>query len=95
LSLSVSVEDQIAMELRDVVTLGVTWFTHQGPTAASFEPETSRVAGEGGEAGTSVNFSEPGEYLLRVRVDNWSAADSSSGNQCCWTNGYFAVTVAP
>ena len=40
-----------------------------------------------------VTFSEPGEYLMLARVDNWSAPDSSSGNQCCWTNGYVRVTV--
>jgi hypothetical protein len=46
-----------------------------------------------GTARVVVTFSEPGEYVLRARADNWSAPDSSSGNQCCWTNGYVRVTV--
>jgi hypothetical protein len=40
-----------------------------------------------------VTFSEPGEYLMLAQVDNWAAADSGSGDQCCWTNGYVRVTV--
>ena len=40
-----------------------------------------------------ATFSEPGEYMLRAQVDNWRAPDSSSGDQCCWTNGYVSVTV--
>ena len=40
-----------------------------------------------------VTFSEPGEYILRAQVDVFSAPDSSSGDQCCWTNGYVRVTV--
>jgi hypothetical protein len=40
-----------------------------------------------------VTFSEPGEYILRAQVDNFSATDSGSGDQCCWTNGYVRVTV--
>ena len=46
-----------------------------------------------GVARVIVTFAEPGEYLMLARVDNWSAPDSSSGNQCCWTNGYVRVTV--
>jgi hypothetical protein len=40
-----------------------------------------------------ATFSEPGEYMLRAQVDNFRAPDSSSGDQCCWTNGYVRVTV--
>ena len=46
-----------------------------------------------GTARVVATFSEPGEYVLRARADNWSAPDSSSGNQCCWTNGYVRVSV--
>jgi hypothetical protein len=42
-----------------------------------------------------ATFSEPGEYMLRVQVDNFRAPDSSSENQCCWTNGYVIVEVSP
>lgn len=40
-----------------------------------------------------ATFAEPGEYLLLGKVDNWRAPDSSSADQCCWTNGYVRVTV--
>lgn len=46
-----------------------------------------------GTARVIATFSEPGEYLLRVRVDNFSAPDSSASDQCCWTNGYVRVNV--
>jgi hypothetical protein len=48
-----------------------------------------------GTAKVIVTFSEPGEYMLRARIDNWNAPDSSAGNQCCWTNVYQKVTVLP
>ena len=62
----------------------------EGPVAdgAVVELPTGR-----GTARVIATFSEPGEYVLRARADNWSAPDSSSGNQCCWTNGYVRVTV--
>ena len=40
-----------------------------------------------------ATFSEPGEYMLRAQVDNWRAPDSSSRDQCCWTNVYVRVSV--
>ncbi len=46
-------------------------------------------------ANFTVTFAEPGDYLLRVMVDNHRAVDSSQGNQCCWTNGYLEVSVRP
>jgi hypothetical protein len=54
---------------------------------------TVELATGQGTARVYATFSAPGEYVLRARADNWSAPDSSSGNQCCWTNGYVRVTV--
>ena len=56
-------------------------------------PEVIPLSEGYGVARVIVTFPEPGEYLMLARVDNWSAPDSSSGNQCCWTNGYVRVTV--
>jgi hypothetical protein len=39
-----------------------------------------------------ASFSMPGEYVIRVRIDNFGG-DSSPGNQCCWSNGYVRVRV--
>ena len=75
------------------VEVTVTWFKHQGPASeVIFEPREITVPGTG-EATTLVTFTGPGEYLLRARVDNFGANDSTGGDQCCWTNGYVAVTV--
>ena len=41
----------------------------------------------------TATFATPGEYVIRVRVDNFTTGDSSPGNQCCWSNGYVAVSV--
>jgi hypothetical protein len=56
-------------------------------------PEVVPLSEGEGTARVIATFSEPGEYLMLAQVDNWSATDSSSGNQCCWTNGYVRVTV--
>ena len=42
-----------------------------------------------------ATFSEPGDYVIRLRVDNFLAADSKFDNVCCWSNAYVPVTVAP
>lgn len=75
------------------VEVRVAWFKHQGPAdEVVFEPRQITVPGTG-EAATLVTFTAPGEYLLRARVDNFNANDSSGGDQCCWSNGYVQVTV--
>ncbi len=80
---------------RDGVAVTLTWFKHQGPAGAVLFEDQVIVLEEGeGEAITTATFSEAGEYVLRVRVDNWTANDSSSGDQCCWTNGYVPVSVS-
>ena len=48
-----------------------------------------------GTASVIVTFSVPGEYIMRARVDNFSAPDSSDNDNCCFTNGYVRVTVTP
>ncbi len=58
-------------------------------------PETIPLEDGEGTARVIAGFPEPGEYLMRARVDNFSAADSGDGDQCCWTNGFVRVTVTP
>jgi hypothetical protein len=41
----------------------------------------------------SATFDTPGEYLIRIRIDNFTSRDSAAGNQCCWSNGYIRVRV--
>lgn len=53
---------------------------------------TRRVPGPGplvfspAKQPTSATFTQPGEYVLRVRADNFGRLDTSPGNQRCWTN---------
>lgn len=75
--------------------INVSWYKHAGPGPVSFEPPQSGILELTGEATTSATFTQPGEYVLRVRADNFGRFDTSPGNQCCWTNGYVKVTVRP
>ncbi len=76
------------------VGVEVSWFKHQGPPdEVIFEEWQIELESGEGEATTTVTFTAPGEYLLRGRVDNFDANDSSGGDQCCWTNAWVPVTV--
>lgn len=41
----------------------------------------------------TATFDTPGRYVIRIRIDNFSAPDSMPGQQCCWSNGYVVVEV--
>ncbi len=64
-------------------------FGRRGPPA----PQNIRLVEGYGTGSVIATFSEPGEYLMRARVDNFNSADSSGGDQCCWTNAYIRVNV--
>jgi hypothetical protein len=92
-SIPIWVEDRGEREERFPVNF--TWQKHQGPGSVEFVPATGRVQTDRGLAETAATFALPGEYMIRVRVDNFTTSDSSFGNQCCWTNGFIPVTVNP
>lgn len=71
----------------------VAWFKHAGPGPVAFSPDKVAIPQLEGTAATSATFKQPGEYVIRGRVDNFGRVDTSAGNQCCWTNGYVKVTV--
>ena len=73
----------------------MTWYKHSGPGAVVFSPSKSPLAELKGTATTSATFNRPGEYVIRVRADNFGRLDTSAGNQCCWTNGYVKIKVTP
>mgnify|MGYP005628169773 FL=1 len=91
----------------DLYPLGTEWIMHQGPAIPDFE--VAMISGrdrgvegmsEGSTNGwtpvqTEATFWEPGEYIIRLRVDNFSAPDSQFDNVCCWSNAYVPVTVTP
>jgi len=78
---------------KPIPALSVTWFKHTGPGSVVFSPHTDELAETEGMATTTATFGQPGDYLIRVRADNFGRVDSSAGDQCCWTNGYMKVTV--
>ena len=97
LTLTVWIADRLAPSPeRDPVPGGATWFTHTGPAPAVFSETRLRPdESAAGAVTTTVTFDQPGDYILRVRADNFNPVDSTSGDQCCWTNGYVRVAVAP
>lgn len=85
---------------------GTGWVLHQGPAKPEIEtPEISgrkraeqnsdKASDEWFEVSTQVTFPEPGDYVIRLRADNFQAPDSKFDNMCCWSNAYFPVTVTP
>jgi hypothetical protein len=108
-TLSVFVRDRGERDQYEVPSffqVGTEWIMHQGPGMIDFEnpiitgrqrEEAARegASGDWAEVTTQATFSEPGDYVIRLRVDNFAAPDTSFGNQCCWSNGYLPVTVRP
>ncbi len=82
----------------------ITWSKFRGPGSVSFSSEKPAVeaadfqappgAAFQGKAVTTANFTEPGEYVLRVAANDWSG-DGGRGFQCCWSNAQVKVTVKP
>ncbi|MBI3263983.1 MAG: hypothetical protein HYZ58_12660 [Acidobacteria bacterium] len=75
--------------------MNVTWYKHSGPGPVVFSSSREPMTQTEGTATTSATFKQAGEYVIRVRADNFGRLDTSPGNQCCWTNGYVKVTVTP
>ena len=102
LSLSVWTNDDSEREKEPVPikrteksAINVSWYKHAGPGIVVFTPPRTALAELQGMATASAVFKQPGEYVIRVRSDNFGRVDTSPGNQCCWTNGYIRVTVTP
>ena len=80
----------------------LSWSKFRGPGAVTFEndrptAQEAKFAGPPqtsfhGTAATSVTFSEPGEYVLRVAANDWSG-EGGRGFQCCWSNAQVKVSV--
>ena len=75
--------------------LGLAWGKYRGPGTVTFDDATPDVDAMS-RSETSVTFSEPGEYVLRVLAWDDSGGQSAimaGGFFCCWTNAYLAVQV--
>jgi len=82
----------------------VTWSKFRGPGAVDFadakpkvEEDRAKATAErpfAGKATTTVTFSQPGDYVLLVVLNDWSG-EGGGGFQCCWTNGEVNISVKP
>lgn len=71
-------------------------YTEDNPRFRFFRaPGVNEVSVKGGTGVAKVlaTFSAPGEYLIHVKAENFTAPDSSDGDQCCWTNVLQKVVV--
>ena len=66
-----------------------------GPVATRQSVVIPTTGPEAHQARIRATFDTPGDYIIRVRVDNFGHGnnDSAPGHQCCWSNGYIRVSV--
>lgn len=80
----------------DETPVTLRWYHFRGPGEVTFSDDTARIPedSEDNSASTEVTFSEPGDYVIYVRANYTNSSLAGAGQeQCCWTNGYFDVTV--
>ena len=74
------------------VGLTMLWSKYRGPGSVTFEPREAKLAD--GRGVTRASFSESGDYILQVVVDDGSGESAGNfGYHCCWTNAQVKVTV--
>ncbi|MDD9896976.1 MAG: hypothetical protein OXU24_14520 [Gammaproteobacteria bacterium] len=75
----------------------INWTLHQGPDAVEFATPEARLDTAEGVFETTVTFTEPGTYVLRIQVinDTERQREPTYGFEfyCCWTNGYLTFEV--
>ena len=82
--------------------VAIRWTKYRGAGDVTFSPErppVEKLAPKGdakfsGKASTSAKFSQPGDYVLHVIVNDYSG-DGGGGEQCCWTFADVKVQVKP
>jgi hypothetical protein len=74
------------------IGMSAEWLKYRGPGLVTFSSGTTRLVD--GKGVTSAKFSEPGEYILQLVVDDGSGEVAGNfGYHCCWTNSSVKVTV--
>jgi len=70
----------------------LAWSLHPGPASVNFADESLEISENGPtQADTTVTFTGPDEYLLRVLATDRSGG---GGSQCRWTNAFVRVNVS-
>src|SRR5713101_4122750 len=66
-------------------SLSYEWFKYRGPGKVTFIEPRGILAK--GKATSLASFSEPGDYVLQMIVDDGSGESAGNfGYHCCWTN---------
>ena len=63
-------QDMVRWRLAQETGLAVSWLHYRGPGKITFDPQAVPVNSDGGQARTTVRFSEPGTYVVRAVADN-------------------------
>jgi hypothetical protein len=77
---------------RPVPRVAVEWSKFRGPGDVTFSKAAPSVDETTGQSTTTASFSAPGEYTLRVQVND-ATGEGGGGFQCCWTNAHVKVVV--
>jgi hypothetical protein len=73
-------------------SLSYEWFEFRGPGKVTFTQPRGMLAI--GKATSTAVFSEPGDYILQVVIDDGSGESAGNfGYHCCWTNVEVKVHV--
>lgn len=85
-------DDGLPVRKGQPIGMTAMWGKYRGPGAVVFDPPSVKVVD--GRAVANANFSEPGDYLLQVVVDDGSGELAGNfGYHCCWTNVEVKVKV--
>jgi hypothetical protein len=77
---------------RPAQLMTVQWSKFRGPGEVRFSKDEPAVDEKTGQSTTTASFSAPGEYLLRVQIND-ATGEGGGGFQCCWTNAHVKITV--
>ena len=82
-------DDGVTPPHREYRGVTLTWMPYRGAGGVTIAPAGPKIDAAG-KASVAATFSQPGDYTLRVEAIDINTHDF----QCCWTNGYAAVSVS-
>jgi len=71
--------------------ISVFWSKYRGVGDVTFAAARPSVDKDG-KVTTTATFSQPGDYILRLQVNDRSG-EGGGGFQCCWSNSHVKVTI--
>ena len=84
------------------IPVTVSWSKYRGPGDITFTNARPKVEkldyGDpkfvfNGKTTTTATFSQPGDYILHVTINDYSGDGGGGGFQCCWSTGLVKVSV--